>query len=121
MPSRARVEAFIKTVEAGDFVRALQEFYTDDATMRENAEPPRQGLAALIAHETGMLEAFKSITARPVSRYAIDGDLVVVNWVFDFTDRAGRTSTLDELALQRWRGERIAEERFYYDTRGLAR
>jgi ketosteroid isomerase-like protein len=121
MPSRARVEALIKTVEAGDFVGALEEFYTDDATMGENADPPRRGLSALIAHEKAMLQAFRTITTRPVSRYALDGDTVVINWVFVFTARDGSTMTLDELALQRWRGERIAEERFYYDTRALAR
>jgi hypothetical protein len=26
------------------------------------------------------------------------------------------TRRLQELALQRWRGDRIAEERFFYDT-----
>jgi ketosteroid isomerase-like protein len=121
MPSRARVEAFIKTVEAGDFVGALEEFYAEDATMRENADPPRQGLSALIAHEKGLLAAFRAIAARPASRHALDGDTVVINWVFDFTAHDGSTITLDELALQRWRGERIAEERFYYDTRPFAR
>jgi hypothetical protein len=28
----------------------------------------------------------------------------------------GVTRRLNELALQRWKGERIAEERFVYDT-----
>jgi hypothetical protein len=27
---------------------------------------------------------------------------------------------MDELALQRWRGDRIVEERFYYDPAQLA-
>ena len=37
MPSRQRLHDFIATVEAGEYIRAIEEFYTDDATMRENA------------------------------------------------------------------------------------
>jgi hypothetical protein len=40
---------------------------------------------------------------------------VVVNWVFDIVTADGRASALDELAWQVWRGDRIAQERFYYD------
>jgi hypothetical protein len=31
----------------------------------------------------------------------------------------GRTRRLDELARQRWQGDRIVEERFYYDPAQL--
>jgi len=51
MPSREHVEAFVKMVEAGEFVEAMEAYYADDATMQENNEPPRIGLPALIAHE----------------------------------------------------------------------
>jgi hypothetical protein len=39
----------------------------------------------------------------------------VINWIFDFVDHAGRAFTLDELAFQLWREDRIIAERFYYD------
>jgi hypothetical protein len=39
----------------------------------------------------------------------------VINWIFEFVDHEGRAFTLDELAVQLWRGERIVEERFHYD------
>lgn len=45
----------------------------------------------------------------------VDGDRVVINWVFDVTDKGGKTRRLDELALQIWDGDRIAREPFYYD------
>jgi hypothetical protein len=35
--------------------------------------------------------------------------------VFDIVRPDGRTFTLDELAYQLWHGDRIAQERFYYD------
>jgi hypothetical protein len=40
---------------------------------------------------------------------------VVIRWVFDFTGKDGRSMRIEELAWQRWEGERIAEEEFFYD------
>jgi ketosteroid isomerase-like protein len=49
----------------------------------------------------------------------VNGDHVVINWIFEFTYKDGRTTRLDELAHQRWQGDRIAEERFYYNPAQL--
>jgi len=35
------------------------------------------------------------------------------------TARDGKTCRLDEVALQKWSGERIVEEQFYYDPAQL--
>ena len=119
MPSRERVAALIKRVEEGLYVEALQEFYTDDATMQENGNPPRVGLKALVAHERGVMAAFKEIRTLPVKSWLVDGDSVVIQWVFEFTRADGTRFRMDELAHQLWRGDRIAEERFYYDPAQL--
>ena len=121
MPSRERVAALIRCVEAGKFVEALQEFYADDATMQENGNAPRVGLSKLVDHERGVMAAFKEIRTLPVKTWLVDGDHVIVNWVFEFTRPDGSSFRMDELALQRWRGDRVVEERFYYDPAQLAR
>jgi hypothetical protein len=46
----------------------------------------------------------------------IDGDHVVVHWVFDFTGQDDKTRRIPELALQTWRGDRIQTEQFFSDT-----
>jgi len=119
MPSRERVAALIRRVEQGQYVEALQEFYADDATMQENGNPPRVGLKALVAHERGVMAAFREIRTMSVDTWLVDGDNVVVRWVFEFTRPDGSRFRMDELALQRWRGDRVAEERFYYDPAQL--
>jgi ketosteroid isomerase-like protein len=115
MPGRERVQALIALVEQGKFVDALQEFYHEDAIMQENDTPPRVGLANLIAHERGVMAAFQDIRTRPVDTFLMDGDRVVINWVFEFVRQDGSGFRMDELALQFWRGDRIARERFCYD------
>ncbi len=115
MPTRERVQAFVDMVERGEYVEAILQFYTDDATMQENLGEVRTGRQSLADFEDETLKRVTSITTRPGSTFAIDGDRVIVHWVFDIVQGDGKTFTLDELAYQTWRGDRIASERFYYD------
>jgi len=115
MPSRERVQEFISLVERGEYVRAIEDFYHPEASMQENGQPPRTGRQALIEHERAVLARLQGMRTRRVEIYLVDGDRVVINWVFEMTGRDGKVRTLDELALQEWNGDRIAKERFYYD------
>jgi len=114
MPTRERVQAFVAMVEAGDYVEAIRQFYTDDATMQENLGIIRTGRDALLAAEDIVLKTVQ-ITTRPGTVFTVDGDRAAVNWVFDIVLADGRKYPLDEVAWQHWRGDRIAQERFYYD------
>ena len=119
MPSRERVAALISMVEQGKYVEAIQEFYAEDATMQENGAPPRVGRDRLVEHERGVMAAHKEIRTLPVESFLVDGDRVVIRWVFEFTRPDGTSFRMDELAHQRWRRDRIAEERFFYDPAQL--
>ena len=120
MPSKQIVEAFIATVVSGLHVEAIERFYAPDATMQENLNPPRQGLANLLANERAALARQKEIATRPVDFYAIAGDRVVIHWIFDFTTLEGKTFALDEISMQRWDHDKIVAERFYYDPAQFA-
>ena len=119
MPSRATVDAFIAEVSAGRFVEAMERYYLPDATAQENNDPPRVGLESMIANERRTLGMFAAVRAHAAGPALVDGDHVAINWRFEFDHPAGVTLRLDEIALQRWRGEKIASERFYYDPRQL--
>jgi ketosteroid isomerase-like protein len=115
MPSSDRVRQLISMVEAGRFVEAIEEFYAPQASMQENAQPKREGLETLVAGERRVLASFKSVRTLPVETFFVDGDRSVIRWVFEFTGHDGRSFRQDELAYQRWDGDKIVEERFYYD------
>ncbi|MBE7418343.1 MAG: nuclear transport factor 2 family protein [Ideonella sp.] len=115
MPSADTLERFIARVEQNAHVEAIEEFYTEDATMRENLAPPRVGRATLIAHERAALARVRSVHSRCVRPVLVHGDTVVVRWFFRFEGHDGRIRELEELAWQRWAGERIVEEQFFYD------
>jgi ketosteroid isomerase-like protein len=119
MPSRERVEALIAMVEAAKYVEAIEAFYAEGATMQENNAPPRGPRAKLVEVEKKMLAAHAASRTLPGSTYVVDGDSVVIRWVFVFTRKDGTSFRMEELALQRWQGDRIAEERFFYDPAQL--
>ena len=121
MPIRERVMALVSMVEQGKFVEAIEEFYTEDATMQENGEPPRGGRDRLVEGERKVLAAHKEARTLPGSTFLLEGDRVVLHWVFVFTRPDGKSFRMEELALQRWRGDRIVEERFFYDPEQLRR
>lgn len=115
MPGRERVAALVAMVEAGRFAEAIEAFYTEDATMQENNQPPRGPRARLVAHERGVMNSMEKIQTLPGSSFVVEGELAVIRWSFVFTRKDGTSFRMEELAWQRWRGDRIAEERFFYD------
>jgi ketosteroid isomerase-like protein len=120
MPSRQTVEAFVALVEAGDYVGAIEHFYAPDACTRENAGEPVVGREVLMAKERGVMAAFRKIEASRIGPFLIDGDTVTARWKFTFTSTDGSSRTLEEIAWQTWRGDKLIEERFFYDPRQMA-
>lgn len=120
MPSQQVVDRFVKTVVEGDYVGAIERFYAPGATMQENQDAPRSGRDALVRHEQGIMSLFQSIACEIVGPAAIAGDHVAIQWRFAFTPAGGATRTLEEVAWQRWDGDTIAEEIFFYDPKQLA-
>jgi hypothetical protein len=119
MPSRTRVAEFVSYVEAGKYVEAISDFYAEAAFMKENLGEPRIGRDNLIKHERAVLAGLAQMRTERVGPVLIDGDRVTINWVFEMTTRDGKKRRLDELALQKWSGDRIVEEQFYYDPAQL--
>jgi hypothetical protein len=115
MPTRERVRQFIALVEQNQFVEAIERFYAEDGSMQDNEGPVRQGRDGLVAGEKATLAAMDAIRTRPVETVLVDGDHVVIRWVFDMTFANGATAVMEELALQEWRGDLIWREKFFYD------
>ena len=115
MPSPATLERFIARVEQNAHAEAIEEFYTPNASMQENQSTPRTGRDLLVAHERKVLARAKSVASQCVRPAFVDGDHVVIRWIFQFEWQDGSKTRMEELAYQRWEGECIAEEMFFYD------
>lgn len=115
MPTTETLERFIARVEENAHVEAVEEFYTANASMQENQSEPRVGRDAHVANERRVLSRARALTSKCIRPIFVNGDHVVVRWVFRFEWLDGTVTRMDELAYQRWEGERIAEETFFYD------
>jgi hypothetical protein len=115
MPTADTLERFIARVEENAHAEAVEEFYAENASLQENQEAPRVGRAAAIARERAMLAKAASISSTCVRPVFVNGDRVVIRWIFHFEWKDGTATHMEELAYQRWEGERIAEETFFYD------
>ena len=89
-------------------------YYAEHASMQENESTPRVGKSALIKHEQEALATIAAMKATCIRPIFLAGDSVVIRWSFEIQDKKGKTVRFEELALQRWEGELMAEEKFFY-------
>jgi hypothetical protein len=115
MPAQDVLRRFIAKVESNDHVGAIEAFYADDASMQENGTPPRRGKALLMDNERKVLARMQSVTSRCVDPVFVNGEHVVIRWIFEFVALDGARTRIEELAYQRWNGDRIVQEQFFYD------
>ncbi|MCE9499043.1 MAG: nuclear transport factor 2 family protein [Leptospira sp.] len=115
MPSLERLESFIAMVEENKHDQAIEEFYTIDASMQENQSEPRVGRRLLVINERKVLARAKSLTSTCVRPVFLNGNFVVIRWIFTFHWKDETTTHMEEIAYQRWEGEYIAQETFFYD------
>jgi ketosteroid isomerase-like protein len=115
MPSQQALDAFVAMVLSNQHDDAIAAFYTPDSTMQENLDPPRKGRDGNVARERAVMDRAQKIHSAIEGPVFVSGDRVVIRWIFRFDFADGTSITIDELAYQRWDGDQIAEERFYYD------
>ena len=115
MPTAETLERFIARVEQNAHVEAVEEFYAEQSSMRENLGEPRMGRERHVANEHNALARARWVRSECVRPVFVNGDRVVIRWIFEFEWLDGTFTRMEELAYQRWDGERIAEEQFFYD------
>jgi hypothetical protein len=102
MPTAETLERFIARVEQNAHVEACEEFYTPESSMQENQSPPRVGRDAHVANERKVLSRAKSVVSKCVRPVFVNGDKVVIRWIFRFEWLDGTVTHMEELAYQRW-------------------
>jgi hypothetical protein len=115
MPSLPTLHAFADTVESNDHVGAIEKFYAPDAVTRENDQPPIVGRDVLAEKERRVLASVASVKTTRLGPLLLDGDHSAIRWRFEFIAKDGSKRAIEEVAWQRWRGEKLIEEHFFFD------
>lgn len=114
----ARVNELIGFIQQGRILDAMTEFYSDNAAMQENANPPTLGLAANIEREKQFLANVAQFHGFGATAVGIDSDrgiALIESWL-DFTDVKGKRNRLEQVSVQKWVDGKIIHERFYYNA-----
>jgi len=117
--TKQNVLGLIKLVEAGRMLDAMTTYYAPDIAMQENVSPPTVGFTENYAREAAFYGSLEALNFNLVS-VLVEGDVAVINWVFDYTTADGKQYRMDEIAVQTWRGGKVIHERYIYDTASLA-
>lgn len=117
MPKVETIEQFIAMVESNEHDKAIEKFYTTDASMQENQAEPRVGRDNIVANEKNTLLKVKSLVSKCIRPYFVNGDHVAIQWYFKFEWKNGTVSEIEEIAWQNWQGELIKSEKFFYDPK----
>jgi ketosteroid isomerase-like protein len=101
---------------AGKFAEAGERYWADDVVSFEamGGEREARGKAAVRAKGDGW-NGQHEVHEVSVEGPFVNGDTFAVRFLMKFTERAsGKPANMDEMALYRIEGGKIAEERFFY-------
>src|SRR6185295_18888698 len=98
MPMIETLERFVSLVESNAHVEAIETFYGTDASMQENQAVPRGGRDNLAANERRVLAKAKAVFSTCVRPLFVNGDYVVIRWIFRFEWMDGTVTRMEELA-----------------------
>lgn len=111
---KEKVDALNRAILDGRIMEAMHEFYSSDVVMAENDSPPTVGLEANLQREQEFVDN-TTWHALELKGVALGENLSMVHWRMDFTNaQYGPRMAFSQVAVQRWRGGKIYDERFYY-------
>ena len=119
MPSIETLEDLSLELKKTPTWRQSRSSMPENSSMQENQLPPRIGRALHLAAERVVLAKAKSLSSTCVRPVLVKGDVVVIRWIFVFVWNNDSVTRMEEVAYQRWDGDRIVEEQFFYDPAQL--
>lgn len=111
-----RLNDLFAYIRQGKIIEAMTEFYEQDATMQENANPPTVGLATNIEREQQFMSGVKEWKGFNVAASAVGDNVTFYECSLDFIATNGQSVHMEQVVVSRWNNGKIIHERFYYDA-----
>jgi len=113
MSNRNNVQEVIDGILAGRILETFDKYYADDIVMTENGANERVGKTVNRQYEEAFVGNVEFHGAK-VGAVIVDGDRAAVEWEFDITPKGQERVVQKQVAVQTWRGGKIARENFYH-------
>ena len=100
----------------GQLMEAFEQYYSEDVVMTEPMGT-REGKVACRAYEEQFIASVQEVHGLEVRNIASDEDnsTTFVENMLDVTFKDGNRVQMEQVAVQKWQGDHIVHERFYYD------
>jgi ketosteroid isomerase-like protein len=105
-----------KMIEEGKSMEALEKFYADGVVVIESSGEARQGKDSqrkALQEWYAMVKEMHGSGVRSITANEETATTSVESWV-EATFADGKRSLMEEVAIQKWKGDQIIHERFYY-------
>jgi ketosteroid isomerase-like protein len=101
----------------GKMLEAFEKYYHNDVVMVEATGETRKGKEANRKFQQefmGMIKEVHGTGVRTITSNEKEGITMVESWM-DATYKDGNKVMMEEVAVQKWKGDKIIHERFYYN------
>jgi ketosteroid isomerase-like protein len=101
----------------GKMLDAFDKYYNDKVVMVEATGETRKGKEANRKFQSEFMGTIKEVHGSGVNAITSDekaGVTMVESWM-DVTNKEGQRMKMEEVAVQKWQGDQIIHERFYYN------
>ena len=118
-----RAQDIYRKIGEGDLHGAIDQYYADDMTVTEATGEQFEGKETAKRRATEWqqgIQEFHGGGVHSITSNEDEGVTVVESWV-DITPKGGDRMKFEEVAVQKWEGDRIVRERFYYFIPGESR
>ena len=115
-----KAKAMYDMVLGGQLIDAFEKYYHEDVVMVEATGDVRKGKTANREFEMNWLASLQEFHAGGVTSITSNeesGHTAVESWM-DVTFKDGNRMKMEEVAIQKWEGDQIIHERFYYNLPG---
>ena len=111
------VAEFVRLLGAGQTLRAMELFYDAEVVVFENRNLARAGLRQCLDYEREQLASQPTAPQFKLTSFAVNAssERAFLEYSVRFFAPDGRPLRLEEVAVQKWSGSKIVEERFYYE------
>lgn len=95
----------------------MERFYDEEVVVFENRSLASAGLRQCLDYERLQLATQHTAPEFKLTSFAVNAqsDRAFLEYTVRFLAPDGRPLRLDEVAVQKWHGSKIIEERFYYE------
>lgn len=114
------IKEMYEMILGGQMMDAFEKYYHEDVTMVEASGEIREGKDTNREFEINWLSSVQEVHEGGINAITSNeetGQTAVEVWM-DVTYKDGNRIKMEEVAIQKWQGDKIIHERFYYNMPG---